>query len=146
MLVVGALMLRGRPDGEPSRPVATPVLAAAGLAVGLLTGFLGVGGGFLIVPALVLLAGLPFERAVGTSLAIITMNSLVAAIAHRASLPDDIWTALALGAAALVGAAAGARGAGRLSPALLRRGFAVLVLIVGTGMGLDNARALLRAQ
>ena len=69
MLTVGGLMLRGRVGSRPvavrPHPLAAP---AAGFGVGLLTGFLGVGGGFLIVPALTLLAGLPMHTAVGTSL------------------------------------------------------------------------------
>jgi uncharacterized membrane protein YfcA len=76
MLVVGALMLSGRGVARPgavrTHPAAVP---AAGFGVGLLTGFLGVGGGFLIVPALTLLAGLAIHRAIGTSLLMIAATS-----------------------------------------------------------------------
>ena len=54
-----------------------PFIFAEGIVVGLLTGFVGAGGGFLIIPALVLFAGLPMKRAVGTSLFIIAINSLI---------------------------------------------------------------------
>ena len=89
MLVAGVLMLRplprsNRPDGSnesngPSGPEARPrsgfKIALEGLIVGIVTGFDGVGGGFLIVPALVLLGGLPMHRAIGTSLFIIALKS-----------------------------------------------------------------------
>ncbi len=76
MLVAAVLMLRP-PDLEsaPGAPRALWKIAADGLLVGIITGLVGVGGGFLIVPALVLLGGLPMHRAVATSLVIIAMKS-----------------------------------------------------------------------
>ena len=82
MVVAAASMIRRRPaaaatDERTKPPLNYPLLLGIGLVVGLLTGFVGAGGGFLIIPALVLGARLPMKLAVGTSLAIIGLNSLI---------------------------------------------------------------------
>ena len=109
-------------------PRALKVLVTA-TAVGLLTGFLGVGGGFLVVPALLLALGLPMRYAAGTSLVVITLTS-AAALAVRAgagSAPD--WgVVLVLTAVSAVGGLVGARLARRVDTARLTTGFTVLVL------------------
>lgn len=138
MLVVGTAMLRPRSEPGEIQGRRPALLAATGTAVGALTGFLGVGGGFLVVPALVLLAGLSMPEAVGTSLVIITMNSLAALIPHRAFLDDGLLTVAFLTIAALAGSWLGARWSGRWTPAGLRRSFAVLVLVVGGVMAAHN--------
>jgi uncharacterized protein len=108
-----------------SRPL---LLALQGLLVGLLTGIAGVGGGFAVVPALVLLAGLPMTMATGTSLLLIAINALVAlaAIGHwpAASLP--LLLPLLVGGG--IGVAAGQRLAPRLNEQQLRRGFSALLI------------------
>jgi uncharacterized membrane protein YfcA len=113
-------------------PRAVKVLATATL-VGLLTGFLGVGGGFLVVPALVVALGMPIGYAAGTSLVVITLTS-AAALAVRAGVgvtPD--WTpVLVLTAAAALGGIAGARLADRADTSKLSVAFTVLVLGVAT--------------
>jgi uncharacterized membrane protein YfcA len=140
MIVVGSLMLRGRssPGGGPARPhpVAVP---AAGFGVGLLTGFLGVGGGFLIVPALVLLGGLAIHRAVGTSLLVIALSSAGGIAGHlsRGGMPAGLTAAFT--ASAALGALAGVRLAGGLDPARLRRAFAGFVILVGLLLLARNA-------
>ena len=101
-----------------------------GLAVGLLTGFFGVGGGFVIVPALVLLLGLPMPVAVGTSLLVIALTSASALAAHLASGTIDWAVAAAFTAAAVVGALAGSRLGSRLSSAWLTQLFAGLIVVV----------------
>ncbi len=83
MLVVGAVMLlRRESDTSGHTPHGWLSILAGGLAVGAMTGLLGVGGGFLIVPALILLVGLPMKEAVGTSLAVIALNSASALAGH----------------------------------------------------------------
>lgn len=134
----------GRPPISAPRPGGSPVaLAGQGVLVGLLTGIAGVGGGFAIVPALVLLAGLPMPLASGTSLVLIATNSLVAlgALGHwpAASLP----LLVPLVAGGLVGAIAGQALAPRLSDQRLRRGFAAL--LVGSAL-LTGAEALQRQR
>jgi uncharacterized membrane protein YfcA len=132
MLTVGVLMVRGAGPGPrgPVRPhpVAVP---AVGFGVGLLTGFLGVGGGFLIVPALALLAGLPIHRAIGTSLLVIAANSAAGLAGHlgRGAMPLALTAAFT--AVAALGALAGVGMASSLDPLRLRRAFAVFVILVG---------------
>ena len=109
-------------------PRALTVLVTA-TAVGLLTGFLGVGGGFLVVPALLLALGLPMRLAAGTSLVVITLTS-AAALAVRAgagSAPDWGVVMVLTGVSAL-GGLVGARLATRVDTARLTTGFTVLVL------------------
>ncbi len=104
------------------------VLAAQGVLVGLLTGIAGVGGGFAIVPALVLLAGLPMALASGTSLLLIAINALVAlaALGHWPASSLPLMLPLLLGGA--LGAVVGQRLAPHLSDRRLRQGFAALLL------------------
>lgn len=104
-------------------------LAVAGLSVGTLTGFFGVGGGFLIVPALTAGLGMSMRRAIASSLVIIAITTLVALAAHLADgveLDAPITAALAGGTAA--GALLGTGLGRRLSGPVLARGFAVLVV------------------
>jgi uncharacterized protein len=108
------------------------VLAAQGVLVGLLTGLAGVGGGFAIVPALVLLAGLPMPLATGTSLVLIITNSLVA-LAALGHWPAAHWPLLLpLVGGGAIGAVIGQRLAPRLSDHRLRQGFAAL--LIGTAL------------
>ncbi len=99
------------------------------MTVGFLTGLFGVGGGFLVIPALVLLLGLPMPVAVGTSLVIIVLNALAGFAAH-AGAALDYRIAGGFSAAAVVGSLAAGRLATRLPADRLRRGFAYLVLAV----------------
>ena len=98
-----------------------------GLVVGLVTGVVGAGGGFLVVPALVLLGGLAMEIAVGTSLVVIAMKSFAGLAGHLGHVEIDWPITLGVTAAAVLGSQLGARLAGRIPPAVLRRGFGVFV-------------------
>ncbi len=122
-------MLRPPPatTGAPPRP---GVLIAAGLGVGALTGVVGIGGGFLIVPALATLAAFPMAEAVGTSLVVIALNSATAfaALATTARVPWGV--AATVTAAAIVGVLAGSSLGRRLSGAQIRRGFAIFLLVL----------------
>jgi uncharacterized membrane protein YfcA len=139
MLVVAVVMLlRRRGQAQPSRAVVstgarhTILVAAAATGVGLITGFFGVGGGFVVVPALVLVLGFDMPTAAGTSLVVIAVNS-AAALAARAghgSLTLD-WPLIGtFAAAAMIGALAGGSLAGRASPQRLSTAFTVLVVLV----------------
>ena len=121
---------------------------AIGLSLGLLSGLVGVGGGFLIVPALVLLAGVPMGRAVGTSLAVIALNSFAGFARYLPMLeaeelePD--WTILVLIAAiGVVGSLAGHRLGRRLPQAALRRIFGVFLFALSLLIALEVAPRLL---
>ena len=149
MLAAAASMLRRPPNGgDAPRPEGARrwgLLTLAALAVGVLTGLVGIGGGFLIVPALVLLAGMPMKQAVGTSLVVIAMNSAsgFAGYLGRVELP---WREMALfTVVAMAGILAGTRLVRLVSPAALRRGFALFLLVVG-GLLLYQNRAGFRGQ
>jgi uncharacterized membrane protein YfcA len=104
------------------------VVAGAGLGVGALTGFFGVGGGFMIVPVLVLGLDFAFRRAVATSLVIITLTGLAALVSHLLTGAAPDWgITLVLAACTAIGALGGTAVAGRLPQQALARGFAVIV-------------------
>jgi uncharacterized protein len=140
LMVAAALrMLRG--DGETGGDCALPgggvnwrgclpKSVGTGLAVGFLTGLFGVGGGFLLVPALVLLLGLPMATAVGTSLIVIVLNSAAGFAAHAGDAAIDYRIAAAFTLAAITGALIAGRLATRLPADRLRPAFAYLVLAV----------------
>lgn len=135
MLVSGGAMLRRREDrGAPPRELAKAPLLALGLALGFLTGLIGAGGGFVIVPALVVLGGLPMKEAVGTSLVVIALNSLAGLAGHLGHIDIDVPMAIAITAAAVVGSLIGARLSGRVAHEQLRRGFGVLVILLALVM------------
>ena len=120
-------------------------LAGTGLAVGALTGFFGVGGGFLIVPALALVLGLPMREAVATSLVAIAINSAAGLAGHlRFGGIDPLVTAVFV-VAGFGGAAAGTRWAGALPEARLRLLFALLVVGLALYLLYRNVGAVLHA-
>ena len=131
----GAVKTRPR-TMTPRRVLA---IAAAGTAVGFLTGLFGVGGGFVIVPALALVLGFTMPAAVGTSLLVIAVNTAVALAARAGAGTIDWGTTLVFTAAATAGVGAGKRVADRLEPESMQRGFAVLLVAVALYTG---ARAL----
>jgi uncharacterized protein len=107
------------------------LLAAVGLGVGLLTGLVGVGGGFLIVPALVLLAHIPMKEAVGTSLLVIAMNAATGFAGYLGQVEID-WTSMILFATvASAGIFAGAHLVRLVTQEALRRGFAGFLVAMG---------------
>lgn len=133
MLVSAWRMIAGRrPDAVAGGDVAQVKLFLTGLGVGLVTGVLGAGGGFLIVPALVLLAAMPMKQAVGTSLFIITINAFVGFIGDPLVSLADHWSiVLPLLAFAIAGIVAGARLVGRISNEKLRPAFGWFILVMG---------------
>jgi len=105
-------------------------LAGAGLLIGFLTGFFGVGGGFVIVPVLVVALGFSMPAAVGTSLLVIALNSGVA-LAARSLQGGFAWDVIVpFTAAAVAGSLLGKQVADRLPSAILTRAFAVLLVLV----------------
>ena len=107
-----------------------PRTLSGGLVVGFLTGLLGVGGGFLIIPVLVLALGLPMPTAIGTSLVVVALNSAAGFAAHAGEATLDVPVTLAFTAAAVVSAVAAGRLGARVDTDRLRRWFAWLVLVV----------------
>ncbi len=117
---------------------AVPVVVTA-LAVGLLTGFFGVGGGFVIVPALVLALGVPMQQAIGTSLLIIAFNSVTSLAARASSAHFDWEVIVPFTLAAMVATSVGKRVADRLPDRQLKVGFAALLILVAAYTGWQSA-------
>ena len=135
MIATSVAMLRGRrgaPAEEgPTREPSAGRIVLEGLAVGLVTGLVGAGGGFLVVPALALLAGLPMPVAVGTSLVVIAMKSFAGLAGYLTSVSLDWALVGGVTLAAVLGSLLGARAAGHLPEQALRTGFGVFVLAMG---------------
>ena len=136
ILTAAVLMYRGAGRGgyraaenQPAAPL--PLLGAVAFGVGMLTGLIGIGGGFLIVPALVLLARVPMKEAVGTSLLVIAMNTLSGYLGY-AGQTDVAWSVVAaFGAVAIGGILVGTWLVRFVSAPALRRGFAVFLVLIG---------------
>ncbi|MDX1584076.1 MAG: sulfite exporter TauE/SafE family protein [Thermoanaerobaculia bacterium] len=141
MLFVSSLMLlRGeRRDREIDHHAVLWKAISAGLGVGILTGFLGVGGGFLIVPALMLFGHLPVREAIGTSLVVIAINCASGLAGHLRFGGFDLLLTALVSLFAIGGAFAGTAMANRTSPANLRKGFAFFVMAVGIFLVARNA-------
>ncbi|MCK5263161.1 MAG: sulfite exporter TauE/SafE family protein [Gammaproteobacteria bacterium] len=107
-------------------------IAMHGIAVGILTGIVGVGGGFLIVPALVLLSGLPMKKAVGTSLSIVALKSFAGFAGYAGSVTIDYPMMATFTAIAIVGSLVGSQLGHRLPADLLKRGFGGFLLLVAS--------------
>ena len=137
MLLASALILRPlrlTADG-PGSSRATWKIAVDGLVVGIVTGLVGVGGGFLIVPALVLLGGLTMHEAIGTSLVVIALKSGSGFIKYLDVLDDQglalDWNALTVVTVlGIAGSVAGGAAAARLPQQALRRGFGIFLLLM----------------
>jgi hypothetical protein len=140
-------MWRGRVASAASsaREVSPPKLIVQGLAVGSFTGLVGAGGGFLIVPALVLWAGLPMPAAVGTSLLVIVLNSLAGFAGYAAHVRIEPGLVAAVAACAIVGSFAGSRLTRLVHPSALRRSFAGFVLAMAAVILVREASLVLQA-
>ena len=136
MLGSAVAMLRApgihrRKDGETTSRTRRVLVAPVAFAVGILTGLVGIGGGFLVVPALVLLARVPMRQAVGTSLLVIALNSAAGFVGYIGTVQVD-WAFLArFTAVTAAGALVGAAMTPVMSVNTLRRAFAVFLLITG---------------
>ncbi len=142
MLVSGVLMFTGRTvDVCDAAPCSLRRFLATGFLVGLLSGFLGVGGGFLIVPALVWFTGLDTKRAVGTSLAVIALNSVSGLVGQlRYAQWDWVLTGQFI-LASIAGMGVGVVLSARTPDRLLRRVFAVAVIAIATAMCITIVRS-----
>lgn len=138
MVLASFSMLRGQREGRDdfatARKVNYPLIFTEGLVMGVLSGLVGVGGGFLIVPILTHRVRLPIKLAVGTSLMIIAINSLVGMLGDLGQHPTD-WAFLGkfLGLT-LLGVAAGTKLSKRVDGKHLKPAFGWLTLAVGTGI------------
>ena len=149
MLAAAVAMLRGPRVDERAARAGSPrlgLLAVVALGVGALTGLIGIGGGFLVVPALVLLARVPMREAVGTSLLVIAMNAASGFAGYAGSVDVD-WGFLAVFIGiAVAGALAGSVLAARVPQAALKRAFGVFLLAAGTFVLAHNRGAFSAAR
>ncbi|MBI1349694.1 MAG: TSUP family transporter [Actinomycetales bacterium] len=157
MMVLTALaMIRGRKEMHAKHHDGLPLfrILLDGFVVGIATGLVGAGGGFLVVPALVLLGGIPMQAAVGTSLMVVMMKAIATFISYRLKFfgedgfvsvnpeTDFEWdVTLMVVAFAIVGVFLGVRAATRIHPDSLRTWFGWFVLIVGSFTLLDKSHA-----
>lgn len=132
MIVASWSMIRGRKDLDADqRDWKISMLIFEGLLIGLLTGLVGAGGGFLIIPALVWLTGLPFKTAVGTSLFIIAINSLLGFLGDLLNYHMDWNILLSITALAAVGILLGNKIQKNIPAERLRMVFGWLILAMG---------------
>ncbi|MFG2298294.1 sulfite exporter TauE/SafE family protein [Streptomyces sp. NPDC048603] len=129
----------GRAATDPPAGGAGPVRAVGtGAGLGALTGLLGVGGGFLTVPALVTLQAFEMQAAAGTSLLVISANSIVSLATRGATTTGIDWAVIGpFAGAAILGAWDGKRLAAKVTGMLLQRAFAVVLLAVAAFMLVD---------
>jgi uncharacterized membrane protein YfcA len=150
MVATSVAMLRGRKkksdDGAAPVKHELPLgrVLLDGAVVGLITGLVGAGGGFLVVPALALLGGLPMSVAVGTSLVVIAMKSFAGLAGYLTTVQLDWGLTLGVTAAAITGTLAGSKLAGRIPEAALRKAFGWFVLAMGTFVLIQQAPADMR--
>ncbi len=144
MLVIAVLMLRRKSNAgivevESAQQVSNVGKALlAGFGVGILTGFIGVGGGFLIVPALVMFGGLGMKEAIGTSLFVIFLNCVAGLVGHASQNNFD-WSLTALVTIlAVAGTIFGTLLSHRVAASKLQKGFAVFVLVVAVFLMAKN--------
>ena len=131
VIIFAGVTMLGKPVQAQEKPIPLPTLFALSLVIGSLTGLFGIGGGFLAIPVLVLAFNTPQNKAAGTSLLIIVLNSCIALLAHHSTWPEINWQIplyMAL-SAALIGNFAGKKSA-KTNPALLRKSFALLLFSI----------------
>lgn len=135
MLLASISMIRGRDneeaEEEPAESTNLPKLLGFGVAIGLITGLLGAGGGFLLIPALVFLVGLPMKKAIGTSLLIIALNSLIGFTGDLGHFPIDWGFLMRITAIATGGIFLGGLIGKKLPGEKLKKGFGWFVLLMG---------------
>lgn len=135
MVVAATAMIRGRKkvstDAAEETPLRFSRVAIIGILIGFATGLVGAGGGFLLVPALNLLGGLPMAVAVGTSLLVIAMNSAAGFAGYLFSVSLDWPIVLAFAAAAIAGSFVGTKLAGIVPDKALRKVFGFFILAMG---------------
>ncbi|MBQ1034406.1 sulfite exporter TauE/SafE family protein [Micromonospora sp. C97] len=134
MLATAVAMIRGRREAAGTvvpHELPVPRVILDGVVVGLVTGLVGAGGGFLVVPALALLGGLPMPVAVGTSLVVIAMKSFAGLAGYLAGVDINWSLAAAVTVAAVAGSLAGGRLTERIPADILRKAFGWFVVVMG---------------
>lgn len=138
MFATSVAMIRGKRDTGGEAEVKPPLPVAKvlehGLVVGAVTGMVGAGGGFLVVPALALLGGLPMRRAIGTSLLVIALKSAAGFAGHATHVQIDWPITLTVAGSAVIGAQIGGKLAGYVDQKTLGKAFGWFVLVMALYM------------
>jgi len=133
LLVAGSSMLIKPFASGPERKMPASALVLVSLVIGSMTGLFGIGGGFLAIPVLVLFFRVPQNKAAGTSLLIITLNSIIAFLGHYKIWSEVSWsTPIAMAVSAVVIAQLASGKSAGVSPTILKRAFAVLLFTIST--------------
>ena len=148
VMLAAAVLMLGRREAlagsprPPRSPTAAVATAIVGLGVGTLTGFVGVGGGFLFVPSLVLFADLPMKTAVGTSLFVIALSTATGALGYRGQVAVPWGVVAAFALIAIAGIFIGALVLRHVSPQALRRAFAYFLFVMAAFVLYQNRAVL----
>lgn len=134
MLFAALAMLKGRKEQVAGAGQSLWLIPLEGVAFGVVVGLIGAGGGFLVVPALALLGGLPMKHAVGTSLFVIAMNSFAGAAGHLGHVSIDWLMTLGFSGVAVAGSFVGMALLTRVRADTLRKVFGGFVLLMGIGV------------
>jgi uncharacterized membrane protein YfcA len=134
MLIASVMMLKGRKDVAQNQPrkFNYPLILIEGLVVGMVTGLVGAGGGFIIIPALIILSNLPMKKAVGTSLVIIVMNSFFGFLGSIGTIEIDWQVLLIFTSFSIAGIFIGNKLSHKVDESELKKGFGWFVLVMGT--------------
>lgn len=144
MALAAIFMLRSSWEAENTRQAAPAKLVMSGIPVGAMTGFVGVGGGFLIVPALVFFGGMAMQNAIGTSLAIIALNAAAGFTGHYLLFEESglELDAVLIGifiVVGVIGSLLGGHLGRKLPQQVLRRVFAVALILIAVFIGVETA-------
>lgn len=132
MVLASLQLIRGRKERNADEEnFRIPLLIIEGVLIGFLTGLVGAGGGFLIIPALIFLTGLPFKTVVGTSLVIIAINSLIGFLGDVFTQQMDWKFLLTISSLAIIGILIGNMFSRRVAALYLRKVFGWFTLIIG---------------
>lgn len=149
MIVIASVMIRPKKSPSSStttshNPVPYGLIAIEGIGVGMITGFVGAGGGFLIVPALTLMARLRMRAAIATSLLIISIKSLIGFFGDAINGPPiNVGLLVSLSSLTVIGSYIGVKWNTRLSATRLRIGFAYFVFIIGLVIAINELSTIL---
>lgn len=143
MVLTSIKMIRGKKVQESDKKIPFTLVVAFGVATGLLAGFVGAGGGFLIVPALIFM-GLPTKKAIGTSMMVIAIQSSIAFLGdfNNPKIMGEgglNWNLLlSLTGLTLVGVFIGSKLSHKINGSILKKGFGILILLVGSFLVMDK--------
>lgn len=131
LLIVAAFAMIRKTEASTHKKVSVIQLTSHGILIGFLTGLVGVGGGFLIIPVLVLVCEIPMKKAVGSSLIIIVLNAIIGLMAVKDFVSFDQLLLVKISVLSIIGIVIGTLLSKRIEGGKLKRGFGWFLLIMG---------------